>query len=42
MFFHLAVAEPRLYVRLALGNKSPLIVVVAAANVPLKIVLPVP
>ena len=42
IFFHLAAAEPRLYVRLAFGRRFPVIVVVAAANVPLKIVLPVP
>ena len=42
MLAHLAALDPMLYVRLAFGKRSPVIVVVATANVPLKIALPVP
>ena len=42
MLAHLAAAEPMLYVVLLAGNKSPVMVVVATARVPLKIALPVP
>ena len=42
MLAHLAVCEPMLYVRLAFGKRSPVIVVVPTARVPLKIALPVP
>lgn len=42
MLAHLAAAEPRLYVTLAFGKRSPVMVVVATAKVPLKMVLPVP
>ncbi len=42
IFAHLYAADPILYVVVVAGNKSPVMVVVAAARVPPKIALPEP